>query len=605
MDVSRSEDKFLYAGKTNAVTEYNPKTAPFATVSAPRVVEFYSPMCPACVAFSSHYMKMAENTKKLYPDIQFFGVSCDTYEKVCHEYGVEGYPTLHFFKAEDGPTSKGIEREFDDKEARDKSTPRKIAALVNVQFHETLGNETTKSEKVGMDDGRPSVLGKDSSGYKRKQQYLELFEAAKANVNLSPEEFGAELRKTERNQASAYGEMTKGMKQNTPGTREFLDREKSFQTRIELSKTKNNQPATTQSTAGKKNFPYSKDVTKPKWFRANKKMSEEEELILDTTLSLYVSLESGISMGITDVTSKSAMKQWLNLLSVSLPPEWNIHKLIDFLKDNFEHATESKKSFKEMLKKYHLNRKGWSRSCQNKELNSAGFSCGFWKLIHVITLGIAEQRGGHNLIISGMMHPKTLVFSPALAADTIRNYIDKFFTCKPCRDHFLATYDDCKNNQRCKRLTHDENTNDPSDWKELAMYFWEVHNDVSVRLVGERIQSTYTHGVRNNPTTKDEVAVIFPDIRSCILCFENDGTWNKAEVFGFLERTYWPDSQIDPLTDMLLTFDGESKSGLGMLFLAAILTVWFVFRIIRKQSLLIHHSLVAARQVVLRKSRTL
>ena len=44
MVICKSQD-YLYEGKTSVVTEYNPESAPFATVAAPRVVEFYSPMC--------------------------------------------------------------------------------------------------------------------------------------------------------------------------------------------------------------------------------------------------------------------------------------------------------------------------------------------------------------------------------------------------------------------------------------------------------------------------------------------------------------------------------------------------------------------------------
>ena len=568
---------------------------------------------------------MAENVKKIYPNIQFFGVSCDSYEQVCEKYGVEGYPTLRFFKEDDDPTSLGIEREFDEVDARDESTPGKIALLVGVNSNELIGTEhTAKNEKKKLSDSKSNQkVGNpqsnenrheqddgDSSSNNRKRQYFQLYRAAKAKYNLKPEVIATSLRKdgskdsyTRPVKHPSYGEMTKGMKQNTPGTTEFLDRKKAFQERIEKSRTKQKHWETTQDAENKK-IPFTKDVTKPKWFRA-KKMNEEEELILDTTLSLAVALESGLSMGITDITSKSAMKQWLNLLSVSLPPEWNVHKLIDTLKRNFEYATESKVNFKEILKSYPLARNGWSPSCQNALLNSAGFSCGFWKLIHVITLGIAEQCGGQNLIDSGMMVPTTVVFSPALAADTIRNYIDKFFTCKHCREHFLATYDDCQNNQRCERLISDKTNKNPSDWKELAMYFWEFHNGVSVRLVGERISRTYTQGAKNTPTAKDEVAVLFPDINNCIVCFEDDGTWNKAEVFGFLERTYWPDSEKDPLTDKLLKFDGGAKSGTGLLLLVGVLIAWLVYIRIGKQSFLIHQSLVAARQMVLRKTRTI
>jgi hypothetical protein len=454
---------------------------------------------------------------------------------------------------------------------------------------------------------------KEDQTSKNPIRYSQLYKTEKEKYALQRQGVGKVLWKDETKdeqgrpvRPASYNEMTKGMKQNTPGTTEFRDREQAFRKRIQMSITKKNLQGTAQ-TLEKGNLPFTKDMAKPTFLKI-KKMSDEEELILDVTLSLTVALESGLSMGITDITSKSAMKDWLNLLSVSLPPEWNILKLIHHLRQNFEYATESSQNFKAMVRSHPLVRKGWSASCQNKALNSEGFSCGFWKLLHVITTGVAEQRGGQNLIDSGMVVPTTVVFSPALAADTIRNYIDKFFTCKPCREHFLATYDDCNNNRRCERLTNDKNAENPSDWKELSLWLWEVHNDVSVRLVGERISNTYTKGVKNTPTPKDEISVLVPNINNCIVCFEDDGMWNKAEVFRFLERTYWPDSDKDPLTDKLLTFDGEGSSRIQLLWLAVILVVWLVYKLTGLQSYSIHQSLIAARLVVSQggssKSRT-
>ena len=566
---------------------------------------------------------MAENTKKIYPEIQFFGVSCDTYEELCDQYDVQGYPTLRFFRENDvGPATTGIEKEFDAEEAQDENTPREIAHLLNVNsiavtnVGKHLTNEEFKYKKEGSNGAKSKNLNDGNSNDKNKERfesaikYSQLYKAEKEKYRQNLDGFGKHFREggTKDSEGrpveyASYDEMTKGMKQNTPGTTEFRDRQEAFQKRIEKNRKKQKLQGATQDLE-KGNLPYMKDVAQRKWFEMTK-MSEEEELILDSTLSLTVALESGLSMGITDITSKSAMKAWLNLLSVSLPPEWNIHKLIHHLKNDFEYATQSKQNFKEVLQHYPLARKGWSASCQNEVLKSEGFSCGFWKLLHVITLGIVEQRGGQNLIDSGMVAPTTIVFSPALAADTIRNYIDEFFTCKPCREHFLATYDDCNNNQRCERLSSDKKIENPSDWKELSLWLWEFHNDVSVRLVRERITSTYTKGVQNTPTAKDEIAVIFPTIKNCIMCFQTNGMWNKAEVFQFLERTYWPDSGKDPLTDKLLTFDSEQGSS-GVDFLLwlpmFLVVVWLVYKLTRMQSYSIHQSLIATR--LMSKSRT-
>ncbi len=592
---------------------------------------------PACIAFSPHYKQMAKNTKKLYPEILFFGVSCDHHEDVCDAYGVEGYPTIRFFKAGDDSTSKGIEKEFEAEDARDEDTPEVIASLLNVKSRagtslqlpkgesgDNSGSDSSDEPENSKKSGLTNQLSRQRPGLngfqtgltrdERSQKYNSFFKTAREQQIQKRQGFGTKLR-WKNNKGGQQGpsvvsfnDWTKGMKQNTPGTPEFLNRKQAFQKRVKKVRPEKLKLRPQQQDAEDGNkLPFSKDVRKPKWYQP-KKLSPEEELIMDTTLSLVVSLETGLSMGITDITSKSAMKDWLNLLSASLPPEWNVHKLIKRIKANFDYATQSKENFKEIVGTYKLTREGWSPSCKNEALNSAGFTCGFWKLIHVITLGVAEERGGQNLIDSGDFAPTTKVFSPASAAITIRNYIDKFFTCKPCREHFLETFDECENNRRCERLTSDQTTDNPSDWKELAMYFWEFHNDVSVRLVGERIRNTYTHGVRNEPSARDEVAALFPSINDCISCFDDDGAWIKSEVFGFLERAYWPDSEKDPLTDKLLKFEGESDSRLWFLLVAMALTVGLILvlvhRVTGKQSYLIHQSLVTARQLVSTKLRT-
>ena len=76
---------------------------------------------------------MAENTNQIFPEIQFFGVSCVKFETLCDEYNIEGYPTLRFFKKGEGPPSMGIEAEFDTENAEDDGIAKKIADILNVE----------------------------------------------------------------------------------------------------------------------------------------------------------------------------------------------------------------------------------------------------------------------------------------------------------------------------------------------------------------------------------------------------------------------------------------------------------------------------------------
>jgi len=320
-------------------------------------------------------------------------------------------------------------------------------------------------------------------------------------------------------------------------------------------------------------------------------MTAEEELILDATLSLVVSLESGVYTSVDQnlsKTQKRALTDFLDLLSVSLPPEWGIHKMIDALRSKIDYISQGDTNLRNIIKKYPLPRRQWSKSCTVR--NPHGFSCGLWKLFHVVTVGVAEHRGGLNLIESEMMGLDTKTFSPIEAADTLRNYIENFFSCAKCRRNFLTKYDDCANNRRCDRLTDNEEDASIADWKELAIWLWEVHNEVSIDILKDKAKKELHVG--------DEIKVVWPNIGNCFMCFTDEGTWDEEQVFKFLEKSYWPDSDVDPGEDRLLTFEGEKTSGLGSILIAAILLVVLVYKAIGSNSPSIQRSVLIARQMV-------
>jgi Erv1 / Alr family len=253
---------------------------------------------------------------------------------------------------------------------------------------------------------------------------------------------------------------------------------------------------------------------------------------------------------------KAALKGWLDLLSVGLPPEWGLHTLVDDLTQNIEFISLLDANLKKIIDKHPLPRQKWSKSCDANGVG--GFSCGMWKLFHTVTIGMAEHRGGLNLIDAEVVDFSTRVFSPADAADTIREYIAHFFGCNECRDHFISQYDQCSF-RRCDRLTDDANASTPEDWKQVSLWLWEVHNDVSVRVANQKAtrsakkaQMSPFRKVSVTPLVvkkEDEIQSLWPTIEECLGCFEETGKWNEASVFAFLERTYWagPDAKADRL----------------------------------------------------------
>jgi thiol-disulfide isomerase/thioredoxin len=87
------------------------------------------------------------------------------------------------------------------------------------------------------------------------------------------------------------------------------------------------------------------------------------------------------------------------------------------------------------------------------------FSCGMWRLLHLVTLS-AEA----------LSVPDPL--SPKQAMEAVRFIVDKFFSCTVCRDHFLSHYDNC-DFDRCS-ITF--------DYTSVANWLIRLHNGVNRRL---------------------------------------------------------------------------------------------------------------------------
>ena len=175
------------------------------------------------------------------------------------------------------------------------------------------------------------------------------------------------------------------------------------------------------------------------------------------------------------------------------------------------------------------------------------WSCGFWKLLHIVTVGGAEHRGGINLVQNGSVPKETKTFSPLEVADTIRQYVEFFFLCSECSENFIHNYDKCENNRRCDRLAAEGASSSDDDWKELANWLWETHNEINVRLLNERAdderkKSKLFRTLEAGPgsaSTAEEIQVLWPTLDGCITCFNEDGTYNEGNIFLHLEKTYW------------------------------------------------------------------
>ena len=340
---------------------------------------------------------------------------------------------------------------------------------------------------------------------------------------------------------------TRAMLANRKGTKEYSQRQKDLLATIEKHKKhgrrkQHENPHEIENQLLEGQLPFKKRVAPMQFVEYVRiikhavRMSHEEELILDASQSFLTGLRNGVYRSDDPLPPKQrqALKDWLDLLNIALPPEWALQEAIGDLIVNFEEISTSRKALRETLNKHLLRRHKWSRSCSPAN----GFSCGFWKLLHTMTVGIAEYRGGQDLIASGSVAPGTRTFSPSEAADTVREYMAYFFPCTECSNHFVGQFDQCELNRRCDRLTTKQSMSSDADWKELAMWLWEFHNDVNIRLLNEKHKTKRWRRRKALPEI-DQVKAIWPAIPDCPSCLNGDGSFDENAIFLHLEQTYW------------------------------------------------------------------
>lgn len=397
---------------------------------------------------------------------------------------------------------------------------------------------------------------------------------------------------------------TATMKAHKPGTVEFADQRKEMIGRINAALDKghfrNRTPKLTESDQVRiKDLPYKIEPKKPGFVRTQAeklpvvkkmfKMSPQEELIVDASLALFQSVKNAVSMRSSALNEKqkSALKNWLELMSVSLPQEWGLHTFIDVMRSNLKSITTEDNSFRnfgQLMRKTKIPRTKWSPSCIDE-----GFNCGMWKLLHIMSIGVAEHRGGLNLVEAKLVDLETRIFSPADAAEVVRDYIESFFACTSCREEFVKNYESCEY-RRCDRLTKNAVSATGDDWKQVALWLWEAHNAVNVRVLKEKaiakkkmmqLRKSAFADSETDITIAQEIEAIFPDIETCFVCVQEDGTWDENSVFGLLEKTYWESADSK---ERLIIYDksgGQDATGGGLIWMMLLVAVSLVYTLRR------------------------
>ena len=200
--------------------------------------------------------------------------------------------------------------------------------------------------------------------------------------------------------------------------------------------------------------------------------------------------------------------------------------------DHLAFASQGHQELTKLINEYGtgLQKESWSSECTKGKVGM-GYTCGLWELFHIMTVGFVERSDEIRI------GSDTNTLTPSTAAQRLRDYIEQFFACDVCRKHFLDSFDSCVL-ERCTRLSHSD-----SDHKELALWLWEFHNAVNIRLLEEDGE------LNNRVVTQDEKwAKQWPSKNLCPNCWGQNPwpEWDKVEVYNFLKKTYWVSPEIQP-----------------------------------------------------------
>jgi thiol oxidase len=227
---------------------------------------------------------------------------------------------------------------------------------------------------------------------------------------------------------------------------------------------------------------------------------------------------------------REVFSNWIDLLYWTLPPTWMLHILINDIRNNIDSVMASEDNMLFMVEKHQDVVMGgnlkWSAQCSKSD-DRAGYSCGLWSLFHIVSIGVIER---HRAVLGARDQVST-----KFVAQTVRNYVEQFFDCAVCKEYFLEMFDRC-GFSHCRRFKQPQKLPPLESWAEFAIWLWEVHNDVNVKLV--EAESQREGGNVGTSKRKSNISV-WPPANQCPSCRDDNGNWKKDAVLGHLKKEYW------------------------------------------------------------------
>jgi uncharacterized protein YbdZ (MbtH family) len=314
----------------------------------------------------------------------------------------------------------------------------------------------------------------------------------------------------------------------------------------------------------------------------DRQVVKKKDMYTDMYRSLHFSLQYEVYASNEPLSpdARNALLQWLRLLQTTLPPVWSeVHNLLNALIGDFDAIVQGQEHLAQVLDQFPppINNMKWSEDCSSHggANKGMGFTCGLWKLFHLMTVGIVEwNNNSQQQLLPVNAHNKhsgsssssssSMKILPSQAATILRNYIQHFFRCEVCRTEFVQTFDSCQQNH-CHALFIASSSSSSSsttsltmaDWIQLPIWLFETHNAVTRRLLHETAENDDKDKKQPHVVSRqEELDHEWPSRADCPTCWRvttgadeagsstSMSLFDRDHVYTFLRLEYWPEDGV-------------------------------------------------------------
>jgi hypothetical protein len=539
-------DRWMELAKPNFVLD----------VSWPRVIQFYFPNDTDCINFQSSYIHVAKQFRKRskYAPVGFYAVSCAVHKELCSDYGILEDVSSSNQKL---PHLVGLPAGNTEGVLLLTNTNTNNTNNGNHQNHNN-GNHHPQQQQLDVDyvsDSIGVILIPDAD--QQQQQHYNNNDNTNTNTNNNNNEDVASVVQQQHDLLNTLDKNNDNDLQHNMDNNNMMDNPEQMYEQQQQKQQQWQQQRQRDQDQQRRNHnhnnghhhnnhhdaEYQEEMND---FGGNIHHSEAQQLdYADAFLALRYTLEHLVHLNEdanvkntdedenenddstdTDTTDTDtnnvdtdnvnhlerslALMEFMDLLHWSLPSYWNVHNLVNDLRNDMGVMTEGRGSggrrssarssssssssltiavtvpsqtdLLAVLRRHPPPRDEWSDSCasstkndnnndnsgdnedgtsgndnNNNDIditNSPAYLCGIWKLLHIITLGVHEQ---HARVLGDMDR-----VSMTHVATTLRGFIRHYLSvaCAECEDTFGKLYDgDNGNNKDNGNGNHKQNKN--------------------------------------------------------------------------------------------------------------------------------------------------